>query len=78
LAKLKSKYVCMECGYETPKWMGKCPECNKWNTLVEEVTEKVITSGIPKSPLSKPEKIQDVTVEDDFRTNTGIGELDYS
>lgn len=76
MAKLKSKYVCMECGYESPKWMGKCPECDKWNTFVEEVTEKVTSSSILKSPLSKPERIQDISVEDDFRTNTGIGELD--
>ena len=40
LTKLKSKFVCMECGYESIKWMGKCPECNKWNSLVEEVTQK--------------------------------------
>mgnify|MGYP002239719574 CR=1 FL=1 len=37
MAKAKTKYVCQECGYQTPKWMGRCPDCGAWNTLVEEV-----------------------------------------
>ncbi|WP_226038404.1 DNA repair protein RadA [Aquibacillus saliphilus] len=37
MVKRKTKYVCQECGYESPKWMGKCPSCNNWNTLIEEV-----------------------------------------
>lgn len=36
MAKIKSKYVCQQCGYVSPKWMGKCPGCMAWNTLVEE------------------------------------------
>ena len=40
MAKIKTKYVCQECGYETSKWLGKCPECTKWNTFVEEIEEK--------------------------------------
>jgi len=35
--KLKTVYVCTNCGYEAPKWLGQCPECNEWNTLEEEV-----------------------------------------
>ena len=38
MAKIKTSYVCKECGYKTPKWMGKCPECNNWNTLVDTST----------------------------------------
>ena len=37
---LKSIYVCSECGYKSPKWLGKCPSCNEWNTFVEDVVEK--------------------------------------
>lgn len=37
MAKLKTKFTCTECGYETPKWLGKCPGCQAWNTFVEEV-----------------------------------------
>ena len=36
MAKPRMIYVCSECGYETPKWMGKCPDCGNWNTLVEQ------------------------------------------
>ena len=39
MAKIKSIFVCQECGYESPKWLGKCPDCNKWNTLTEEIKE---------------------------------------
>ena len=37
MAKVKSIYVCSECGFESPKWYGKCPSCGEWNTLNEEL-----------------------------------------
>ncbi|MGL5915271.1 MAG: hypothetical protein ACRCZG_03335, partial [Culicoidibacterales bacterium] len=37
MKKTKTKFFCTECGYETPKWMGRCPGCNQWNTLAEEL-----------------------------------------
>ena len=37
MAKAKTKFVCQECGYVTTSWMGRCPECGNWNTLVEEL-----------------------------------------
>ena len=43
MAKIKKTFFCTECGYETPKWLGKCPECNEWATLEEAVKE--IQSG---------------------------------
>ena len=43
MAKKKSKFVCNECGYETAKWMGRCPGCGQWNTMVEEV--EVVAKG---------------------------------
>ena len=76
MAKLKTKYVCMECGYESPKWLGKCPECNQWNSLVEEVTQKTSSSCPIASPLSKPQKIQDISMDEDLRFSTGMDELD--
>ena len=42
MAKVKTKWVCQSCGYETPKYIGKCPDCNSWGTLVEEVEVKSI------------------------------------
>jgi len=45
MVKKKTKFACQSCGYETPKWMGKCPGCNSWNTLVEEVEQKTTRRG---------------------------------
>lgn len=71
--KEKSVYVCGECGYETPRWMGRCPQCGSWNTLVEEerVAPKRKTVGIGRAvPL------QSVSADAGVRSSTGIGELD--
>jgi len=43
--KIKTVYVCQECGYETPKWMGQCPNCNEWNTLEEQVISDKKATG---------------------------------
>lgn len=77
MAKLKSKYVCQECGYVTPKWMGKCPGCNEWNTLVEEVYEKNKEKLRIKSnySLEKSKKLVDVKIEEEERVSTAVNEL---
>ncbi len=43
-AKVKTAYFCSNCGYEAPKWLGKCPSCQQWNTFAEEVIEKTTKS----------------------------------
>lgn len=71
--KEKTLYVCGECGYETPRWMGKCPQCGSWNTLVEEervLSRPSVTAGTKAVPLSN------VKAEAQARVSTGIGELD--
>ena len=83
MEKLKKIFVCSECGYETPKWMGKCPECGEWNTFIEDVraeegNSKQKTAGLI---IGEPEaetisSISDVDAEDEFRYITGIKELD--
>ena len=50
MAKRKSKFICQSCGYESAKWMGKCPGCGEWNTMVEEVE---ITGKQPKGAIFK-------------------------
>ena len=45
MAKAKSVFVCSECGYEAPKWMGRCPSCGSWNTFYEEKLEATSSSG---------------------------------
>ena len=51
--KSKTVFVCSECGYETPKWAGKCPGCGEWNTMVEDVRlpQKSVVSAAPRDPL---------------------------
>ncbi|RYE21756.1 MAG: DNA repair protein RadA, partial [Sphingobacteriaceae bacterium] len=44
MAKSKTTYFCQSCGFEAPKWQGKCPSCGEWNTFVEEVVEKTNTA----------------------------------
>ena len=70
--KQKSVFVCGECGYETPRWLGRCPQCGSWNTIVEE--ERVSLKA-PSAP-SKAVPLKDVSAQAGQRTSTGIGELD--
>ena len=64
MAKVKSAFFCQNCGYETPKWLGKCPSCNEWNTFVEEVIEKNVPSVVAFSTSSKNAKPQAIhTIE---------------
>lgn len=80
--KLKSIYVCSECGATYPKWMGKCTSCNSWNTVVEEVINEAPTklkaSVASTSTASKslPKAIKDIDTLDEERTLTGMSELD--
>ncbi|SMC28927.1 DNA repair protein RadA/Sms [Clostridium acidisoli DSM 12555] len=74
MAKSKTVFVCQECGFESLKWMGKCPNCNTWNSFVEEVAVKsdknVILSG-----NNEPKCIVNIKSGEHERYNTGIGEL---
>ena len=74
-----SKYVCQQCGFETVGWMGKCPECGTWNSLVETVvsTQKSQNSKIKsQSYNSKPINLADIKSADTKRISTKISELD--
>ncbi len=77
VAKTKTKFVCGVCGYESPKWMGKCPECSQWNTFVEELEQKKF-SGIrlDEANISKPISLNDIEITVENRIRTGINELD--
>lgn len=78
MAKVKTKYVCQSCGYETVKWLGKCPECMRWNTLVEEVEEKNSKKEvffIDKGSV-KPISINSIETKEEERFTTQIKELD--
>jgi DNA repair protein RadA/Sms len=78
LAKRKSKFVCQSCGYESPKWMGKCPGCHEWNTLVEEVEATKTARGnwaTGSGTTHKPEKISSIQTQEEPRIKTKMQEL---
>lgn len=78
MAKARSKYVCQQCGYESPKWLGRCPDCDQWSTFSEEVAVPVRAGGKREvSTLFNPPKpISDIVVGAHHRKGTGIGEFD--
>ncbi|MGV3509599.1 MAG: DNA repair protein RadA, partial [Sphingobacteriaceae bacterium] len=80
-AKTKSAYFCQSCGYESAKWLGKCPSCNQWNSFVEEVIQKP-NSSIPewktsttKSKISKPSAIDEIVYAEESRLITPDSEF---
>ncbi|MCR8645827.1 DNA repair protein RadA [Paenibacillus sp. N1-5-1-14] len=78
MSKTKTKFVCGECGCESPKWMGKCPSCQNWNTMVEETESVVKTQGVGTSFLrtkEKPISIIDIESSPEPRVVTSNEEL---
>jgi DNA repair protein RadA/Sms len=77
MAKTKTKFICHSCGYETPKWLGKCPGCGEWNTMVEEVLhiEKTFSGAKKTFSLEKAVSITEVIGDQEPRYITNNGEL---
>jgi DNA repair protein RadA/Sms len=78
MAKIKTVFTCQECGYQSPKWLGKCPDCHQWNSFSEEETFKP-SKASPKSISgreSKPKTINEIEHEKVHRYLTKIGEFD--
>lgn len=77
MAKIKTKFVCQDCGYESAKWMGKCPGCGKWNTLVEEFESKGTNRSYPgiEKGNSRPSPITKIVGEEEPRLFTDMEEL---
>ena len=77
MAKNKTVFVCNNCGYESPKWMGKCPACNEWNSFFEE---KVVNTKKSSSKSSKervkPVSLNKIEGKENTRVSTGFEELD--
>jgi DNA repair protein RadA/Sms len=76
MAKTKIKYVCSNCGYESLRWIGKCPECDNWNTFVEEIIETAKHQKSPYEGKVALYKINEITAVEDDRIKTGIIEFD--
>lgn len=76
-----SKYICQQCNYESTGWMGKCPDCGTWNSLVETVVQSSLKSGKQNQSLRKlsgatPVNLSDIKTSVTTRTSTKISELD--
>ena len=77
MAKVKLIFICEECGYESLRWLGKCPSCEKWNTFKEEVAASKSTSTIKRTITKKEiKKLSEVTSNKSDRIVTGINEFD--
>ncbi len=83
MAKDKTLYACNECGGTTPRWLGKCPHCNAWNSLVETVAEappasknRLSTGTKGLAPTAELAVLSEIEAADVARTPTGLGELD--
>ena len=81
MAKAKTMYVCSQCGYETPRWLGRCPDCGSWNTLEEQQTapkSKLPEKKIRRAPGTDAEALRVDLIPDESseRRSCGIGELD--
>ena len=79
MAKAKATaFFCSSCGYETSKWVGQCPGCREWNTMVEAPVErkspgaKVVRAAVNVEPV----RLEEVDASDDARISTGMDELD--
>ncbi len=78
MAKAKRTFFCTECGYETPKWLGKCPSCGEWNTITEHVVSresKSIAAQVVSLPRAVPRKVQDITEHENRRIDLGNSEI---
>lgn len=81
MAKIRSQFTCQECGYQTAKWLGKCPECHQWNSFTEEEVTKASklsqkVSAVLGGKVSKPKMISEIENEKVYRYYTDIKEFD--
>lgn len=78
MAKSKTIFVCSECGYESAKWLGKCPSCNSWNTFYEEKIQETTSSGkkVNLREREKPKNLNSIEGKEAIYTKTGYEELD--
>ncbi|MCM1264899.1 MAG: DNA repair protein RadA [Candidatus Gastranaerophilales bacterium] len=78
MAKIKTKYVCQQCGYETARYMGKCPECGNWDSFVEETVSKenISSAKVLIENSQPPTLIKNITIGEEIRLSTNISEFD--
>lgn len=69
------RYICQSCGHASPKWLGRCPECGEWNSLVEEVAVKARPAD-RAAEAAEPVSVAEVTLATETRATTGVAEFD--
>ena len=80
MAKVKKAYFCKNCGFEAPKWLGKCPACGEWNSFTEEIIAKESGGSVPAlvaggMPASRPQRVRDIRESDRRRIDIGNREV---
>ncbi|MFI3248503.1 MAG: DNA repair protein RadA [Rikenellaceae bacterium] len=79
MAKIKKAYFCKSCGFEAPKWLGRCPSCNEWNSFTEEIISKdnhnSISAAVANIPVSKPQRVGDIKESNHIRIDLGNSEI---
>ena len=76
MTKLKTLFICQQCGYQSIKWVGRCAGCGAWNTLVEELMGPAASTGTLTPEFTVPRLLADVSLEDAPRRPTGVSEFD--
>lgn len=81
MAKVKTKWICQECGYEAAGYLGKCPECSTWGSLVEEIQQNLTQTSINSANANflntqKPSLISEIELSNEIRLSTNISEFD--
>ena len=79
MAKVKSKWICQECGYESAGYLGKCPSCNAWGSFVEEIQTSVVPQSVTPQGFvneAKPSLLSEITLGEEVRVSTNIPEFD--
>ncbi len=81
MAKVRSRFVCQVCGHESAQWLGRCPACTSWDTMVEEVAPtpvkaRVSAAGRAAMPASRPVTLDEIELGEETRLLTGVSEFD--
>ena len=76
MPKLKTLFICQQCGHQAIRWAGRCPGCGEWNALVEEVVEPLSPASAHPASAVTPTPLADVSLDDAVRVRTGLAEFD--
>jgi len=74
--KPRTVYVCQQCGAQSPRWMGRCPDCEQWNTLVETLAEPSPSAAAGVGPRSEPQRLADISADGPERVRVPLAEFD--